>query len=42
MNKIISKIDNVLRRLSGLAIISIEQEMLEELEYKNFISQFAS
>ena len=29
-------------RLSRLAILSIEKEMLEELEYKNLISQFAS
>ena len=29
-------------RLSGLAILSIEKEMLEELEDKNLISQFAS
>ena len=29
-------------RLSGLTILSIEKEMLEELEYKNLISQFAS
>ena len=29
-------------RLNGLAILSIEKEMLEELEYKNLISQFAS
>ena len=29
-------------RLSGLAILSIENEMLEELEYKNLISQFTS
>ena len=29
-------------RLSGLVILSIENEMLEELEYKNLISQFAS
>ena len=29
-------------RLSGLAILSIEKEMLEKLEYKNLISQFAS
>ena len=29
-------------RLNGLAIPSIEKEMLEELEYKNLISQFAS
>ena len=28
-------------RLSGLVILSIENEMLEELEYKNLISQFA-
>ena len=28
-------------RLSGLAILSIENEILEELEYKNLISQFA-
>ena len=27
-------------RLSGLAILSIENEMLEEFEYKNLISQF--
>ena len=27
-------------RISGLAILSIENEMLEELEYKNLISQF--
>ena len=30
------------KRLSGLAILSIENEMLEELDYKNLISQFAS
>ena len=29
-------------RLSGLAILSIKKKMLEELEYKNLISQFAS
>ena len=29
-------------KLSGLVILSIENEMLEELEYKNLISQFAS
>ena len=29
-------------RLSGLAILSIEKKMLEGLEYKNLISQFAS
>ena len=29
-------------KLNGLAILSIEKEMLEELEYKNLISQFAS
>ena len=29
-------------KLSRLAILSIENEMLEELEYKNLISQFAS
>jgi len=29
-------------RLSGLAILSIEKEMLEELKYKNLISNFAS
>ena len=28
-------------KLSGLTILSIENEMLEELEYKNLISQFA-
>ena len=30
------------KRLSRLAILLIEKEMLEELEYKNLISQFAS
>ena len=30
------------QKLSGLAILSIENEMLEELDYKNLISQFAS
>ena len=29
-------------RLSGLAILSIEKEMLKELKYKNLISNFAS
>ena len=29
-------------RLSELAILLIEKEMLEELGYKNLISQFAS
>ena len=29
-------------RLSGLSILSIEKEMLEELKYKNLISNFAS
>ena len=29
-------------KLSRLAILSIENEMLEELEYKNLINQFAS
>ena len=29
-------------RLSKLAILLIENEMLEELGYKNLISQFAS
>ena len=29
-------------KLSRLAILSIENEILEELEYKNLISQFAS
>ena len=28
--------------LGGLAILSIEKEMLEELKYKNLISNFAS
>ena len=28
-------------RFSGLAILLIEKKMLEELEYKNLISQFA-
>ena len=30
------------KRFSRLAILSIEMEMLEEFEYKNLISQFAS
>ena len=30
------------KRLSGLAILLIENEMLEEFENKNLISQFAS
>ena len=29
-------------RLSGLTILSIEKEMLEELKYKNLISNFAT
>jgi hypothetical protein len=29
-------------RLNGLAILSIEKKMLENLEYKNLISNFAS
>ena len=29
-------------RLSEMVILSIENEILEELEYKNLISQFAS
>jgi hypothetical protein len=29
-------------RLNGLAILSIEKNMLENLEYKNLISNFAS
>jgi uncharacterized protein YjhX (UPF0386 family) len=29
-------------RLNGLAILSIEKEMLKKLEYKNLISNFAS
>ena len=29
-------------RLNGLAILSIEKEMLEELKYKNLISNFSS
>ena len=29
-------------RLSGLTILSIKKEMLEELKYKNLISNFAS
>ena len=29
-------------RLSELTILLIEKEILEELEYKNLISQFAS
>ena len=30
------------QKLSGLAILSIENEMLEELDYKNLTSQFVS
>ena len=30
------------KRLNGLAILLIENKMLEELEYKNLINQFAS
>ena len=30
------------KRLSGLAILSIENKMLKELAYKNLISQFTS
>ena len=30
------------KRLSRLVILSIENKMLEELEYKNLISQFTS
>ena len=30
------------KRLSGLAILLIENEMVEELENKNLISQFTS
>ena len=29
-------------RLSGLAILSIENKILKELEYKNLFSQFTS
>ena len=29
-------------RLSGLAILSIENEILEEFKYKNLIDNFAS
>ena len=38
INKIISKIDNVLIKISRFVILLIENEMLEELEYKNLIS----
>ena len=37
-----SKINNVQEILSVLTILLTENEMLEELEYKNLISQFAS
>ena len=33
---------NFKRKIKGLAILSIGNETLEKLEYKNFISQFAS
>ena len=42
LKKIIIIIIESRERLSGLAILSIENEMLEELDYKNLISQFAS
>jgi hypothetical protein len=29
-------------RLSGLAILSIEKNMLEKIDYKNLINNFAS
>jgi hypothetical protein len=29
-------------RLNGLALLSIENEMLKKLEYKNLVSNFAS
>ena len=37
---IISKINNVPRKIKQISYI-IEKEMLEELEYKNLVSQFA-
>ena len=37
-----SKINNGQEILSGLTILLTKNEMLEELEYKNLISQFAS
>ena len=37
-----SKINNVQEILSVLTILLTENEMLEEFEYKNLISQFAS
>ena len=37
-----SKINNVQEILSVLTILLTENEMLEELEYKNLISQFTS
>ena len=43
MDKFVTNIKkNTIERLSGLAILSIEKEMLEELKYKNLISNFAS
>ena len=42
LKKIIIIIIESRERLSGIAILSIENEMLEELDYKNLISQFAS
>ena len=45
INKILFKVYYVtkkIKKISGLAILSIKKEMLEELKYKNLISNFAS
>ena len=41
INKILFKIDYAEERLSRLAILLIEKEMLTELKCKNLISNFA-
>ena len=41
INKILFKI-NYITKISGLAILSTENEMLAELEYKILISNFSS
>ena len=42
INKIIFKIYNISRKLNGLCILSIEKDILANLEYKDLINNFAS
>ena len=42
INKLYLKSTMFKEKLSGLVILSIEKKMLEELDYKNLISQFVS